>query len=494
MNLYLCFLSAYFYLHYPYFFYPYCMKKLEKTPDLLERLHSFEPFHGLPDEALQWLIDKSNYVVYDQGEEVFYQGQEATYMQVIVDGEYVTEREQNGERRELGTWETGYVTGVLPFSRMKEVTVSGTALRPTYVLELHKDYFAEMVQVSYEMVQSLVAVMSTRIREFSQLRFQQEKLMALGKLSAGLAHELNNPASAMVRDAEELYKKIHSSPERFKAVITMNVTPEETDKINKILFSKIDNFRNLKLSLLEKEERKEEILDWLDDCDILKGDDIAETFSDFGLTVEEMQQIADTIEEKDAAPIFWWIESTLSLERLVSEIRTSADRIAKLVKAIKGYSHMDRGVSKEPTDVREGIQSTLTMLKHKWKNKSIKVEENYAEELPKVSAYTSELNQVWTNVIDNAIDAMNENGVLKISVYPERQYVCVDIEDTGSGISEENLTRIFEPFFTTKSMRDGTGMGLDIVKKILHRHDAEVNVESQVGKGTTFSFCFPAVK
>jgi len=468
------------------------MKILDKTPNLLERIKEFEPFQGVPESALQWLIDHSEYHLFEQGERIFWPGKPVDTMQVIVDGEYVVVFERGGEKRELGTWETGYITGVLPFSRMKESGATATTLRPTYILDLHKKHFTEMVQVSYELVQNLVAVMSTRIRDFSQMRFQQEKLMALGKLSAGLAHELNNPASAMVRDAEDLYNKIHTTPEKFKAIITMNITPEQTDEVNAILFSKIKNAQNHKLSLMEKEECMDDIVDWLEEHEIENGEDIAETFVDFGVTVEEMEQIMDIIDHKDSAAIFWWIESTLSLERLVNEIRESADRIATLVKAVKGYSHMDRGASKEPTDVNDGIRSTLVMLKHKLKKKKITVEENYGEAIPKVSAYVGELNQVWTNTIDNAIDAMQDGGLLKIRSYPEREHVCVEISDNGIGISEDDITRIFEPFFTTKGMNEGTGMGLDIVQKIIDRHDATVDVESELGKGTTFSFCFPA--
>ena len=467
------------------------MKILPKTADLLLTLQSFETLEAISSEALQWMIDQSEYKFYDTGEFLFQPGEAVDHMQIIMKGRYVVRWEQKGQSRELGVWEKGNISGVLPFSRMKETRAAGQALEPTYTLELHKQFFIEMVNVSYELTQALVAVMSDRVRDFTTMQFQNEKLMALGKLSAGLAHELNNPASAMVRNAEELYKKIHASPEKFKSVITMRITPEQTDQVNAILFARIKNAKGLDISLMEREERMDDITDWLEDHAIENGEDIAETFVDFGVTVEDLDHIHDIVGSAATAPIMWWLESTLSLENLVSEIQEASNRISKLVKSIKDYSHMDRGIAMESVDIHEGLRSTLTMLKHKFKSKNIQLVKNLAPELPKVNGFAGELNQVWTNLVVNAIDAMEQGGTLTINTFPDREYVRVDITDNGSGIPEDIQTRIFEPFFTTKAMGEGTGMGLDIVKKIMNRHKAEIEVDSQPGK-TTFSLCFPA--
>ncbi|MCO6489044.1 MAG: cyclic nucleotide-binding domain-containing protein [Phaeodactylibacter sp.] len=469
------------------------MKTLPKTPELLSTLQSFDTFQGISPDALQWMIDQSDYKLYETGEKLFYPGQSVDHMQIILQGRYVVRWEQKGETRELGVWDAGYITGVLPFSRMKEARAIGQALEPTYTLELHKEHFVEMVNVSYELTQALVAVMSDRVRDFTTMQFQNEKLMALGKLSAGLAHELNNPASAMVRNAEELYKKVHASPEKFKSVITMRITPEQTDQVNAILFSRIEQAQTLDLSLMEREERMDDIADWLEDHGIENGEDIAETFVDFGVTEGDLDTIHDIVGDGAIGPIMWWLESTLSLENLVSEIQEASNRISKLVKSIKDYSHMDRGVAMEAVDIHEGLRSTLTMLKHKFKSKNIQLVKNLAPGLPNVKGFAGELNQVWTNLIVNAIDAMAPGGELSVHTYPDREYVRVDITDNGSGIPEDIQTRIFEPFFTTKAMGEGTGMGLDIVRKIVNRHKGEIDVESRPGK-TTFSLCFPADK
>ncbi len=466
------------------------MEVITKPDQLLKDLQSFEVFEGITEHALKWLIEKSDFNAYKEGELIFSPGQAVNHMQVIVKGKYVIEMQRQGQLQDLGVYERGYVTGVLPFSRMKEARAYGRVLEECEVLELHKDYFIEMVNVSYQLTQNLVATMSNRIREFSQLRFQTEKLTALGRLSAGLAHELNNPASAIVRDVSDLYKKIHSTPEKFKSVITMRITPEETDAVNEILFSKIKNLNTIELSLLEREDITDELLDWLEEQNVDEAEEIAETFVDFGVNIADLKKIHDIVDGRHLPALMRWMESTLSLEKLVCDIRDSSARIASLIGAIKTYTHMDRGSARESIDIHEGIRSTFIMLKHKLKQKNIEVIKEINLGLPKLKAHPGELNQVWTNLFDNAIDAMDKDGTLTIKTYQERQYICVEVIDSGVGIPEEEQTMIFDPFFTTKPMGKGTGMGLEIVKGIIDRHHGTIGLESRPGR-TCFKLCFP---
>jgi len=462
----------------------------EKTPALIDQIRSFEMFLNLPDSDLEWLIERADYFLYKEGEQLFYPGKQVVNMQVIVDGEYIVRLKQGNEYRELGAWGTGTLTGLLPFSRMKEAIASGTALRDTYVLELHKKHFTEMVTVSYEMTQNLVGEMSDRIRDFTATRLQNEKLMSLGKLSAGLAHELNNPAASIVRNAEELYSRTHQTPERFKRIMTMRVTAEQTDQVNAILFSKINAPKRTDLTLMQRESLKDDLLNWLEDRNVENAETIAETFVEFGMTEADLNEIHDIVDGKHLDGILPWLEGTLSLEMLVCEIQEASGRIASLITSIKSYSHMDRSKDGEKIDLPEGIINTLTMLKHQLKSKSIAVKKEFGENLPKILAFPGELNQVWTNLIDNAIDAMDEGGVLNIKTYAKRDRAFVEITDNGAGIPENVVSKIFDPFFTTKNIGKGTGLGLEVVRRIVEHHKGSIEVDSVPGK-TTFTVCFP---
>jgi signal transduction histidine kinase len=467
------------------------MKEIEKTADLVDKLASFEVFKGLPSEALGWLVDKSDYCWYAEGDYLFREEESVDHMSVIVEGKYVVRYERKGRKRELGVWETGNVTGVLPFSRMKQAGANGLALKACKVLRLHKDYFVEMVNESYHLTEALVAVMTTRVRDFQQMQLMDEKLMALGKMSAGLAHELNNPAAAMVRSSKELYQQLHVTAERFRQVITMRVSGEDADRTAKLLTEAIENYDTHALSLLERESLKDDIIDWLEDHGVEHSEEIADTFVDFNFGEEKLEEFASFIPEASVSTVLWWVATNMDTERIVLEMQTASSRIGDLVHSIKSYSHMDEEPSMDCVDVNQGLKSTLTMLGFRFKKQQVRLEKELDNEIPEIKALAGELNQIWTNLIVNAMDAMPEkDGVLTIRSFHERDSVCVEIEDNGSGIPEDIQSRVFEPFFTTKGIGEGTGMGLDIVKRVINRHNGTISVESEPGR-TCFRSCFP---
>lgn len=467
------------------------MTILTKTPDLLPFLKSLEPFSQINEDTLKWLIHQSELRAYDKGELLFKPDDPVNEMLIIVEGEYVIEFEQQGKRRNFGTITVGEISGLLPFSRLKTAKGFGTATQPSQVLHFHKKHFTDLVVKSYDLAQALVGLMSDRVRSFSIKRSQDEKLMALGKLSAGLAHELNNPASAMVRSAQELHNKLHQTPEKFKRLMKMNADDEMVDGVNNILFAKLDKGIDNDLSTLDRNDLEDDLTDWLEDLGIEETEDMVETFTDYNLSTESLDEVMEIV-GRDNQPegVLGWMENVLSTEKLICEIKESSDRIAKLVKSVKGYSHMDKEPVREDINVKDGIISTIIMLKHKIKQKQINLEKTFDDSLPKINAFGGEINQVWTNIIDNALDALPQGGTLKIKTYLSGRNLCVDINDNGHGIPEEVITRIFDPFYTTKGMNEGTGMGLDIVKKIMTRHSGDIQVESEPGN-TTFTVCFP---
>lgn len=464
-----------------------------KPADLLDKLRKFPYFEGVKEEALEWLIRQGEYHVLPKGGYIFRSGDAMDHMQILLEGAYVIRREKDGKKQEMGVWEAPYVSGVLPFSRMTETAAEGKVVEELHYLEIHKNCFTEMVNVSYLLVQRLVSIMTERVRDFQQMQLMNEKLLALGKMSAGLAHELNNPASAMVRSSQELHKHLQQTPERFKSTVTMRVNPADVDAVNAVLFERLEaRVDTQELSLMEREERSDDLINWFEEQGIEQGDEVVDTFVDWDLRPEHLDAIAKVLPAEAVAPILWWIETNLTTESLVDEIATASSRIAELVSSIKTYSHMDSDSSMEFVDVNDGIKSTLTMLKFRFKQKKVELDKTCDLNLPNIKALAGELNQVWTNLISNALDALPDDGTGKLSIrsYQRRDNLCIDFEDNGPGIPENIRNRIFEPFFTTKGIGEGTGMGLDIVRRVLKRHGGTVALESGPGK-TCFRVCFP---
>ncbi|MFK8163105.1 MAG: ATP-binding protein [Lewinella sp.] len=469
------------------------MQACPKPDNLLTQLRAYNIFENVADEALQWLIDKSDYYCLEKDEHLFKTGEEANYMQIVLTGSFLISRSNEGRKKEVGVWNAPYVTGVLPFSRMTHTGGDGTSLEPSTLIQLPKGCFTEMVNVSYPMTQALVAVMTERVRDFQQMRLMDEKLMALGKMSAGLAHELNNPASAMVRSSQELHKHLVNTPERFKEVVMMRVDANQVDAVNKVLFERIAAHVDTQdLSLMEREERTDDLTDWFEDHNIEEAEEAIEIFVDWDFRPEHLDLIAEVLPEAALAPVMWWLETSLTTEGLVDEIQTASSRIAELVSSIKTYSHMDNDPSMEYVDIHKGLASTLTMLKFRFKKKRVALEKTSDVNLPHIKALEGELNQVWTNLISNALEALPDDGNGKITIrsYQQRNNLCLEFEDNGTGIPKDIQSRVFDPFFTTKGIGEGTGMGLDIVKRVLKRHGGDISVESEPGR-TCFLVCFP---
>lgn len=456
----------------------------------LSQLQNIQVFKDVPKEQLSWLLGKGKCMHLKAGEFIFHKGDPLNKMIVLLKGTLLYQQKQNDGSRTLDEIIEGEVTGALPYSRAKFANAELKIQDDGEALFLSSEWFREMITGHYELTEALVHTMTTRVREFTRSREQSEKMAALGKLSAGLAHELNNPASAVVRSSAELKKQLNKMPQALKILLQEELSPDIFQDLHDLSASKASENNKEPLSLLDKTAAEDKLAEWLKGHELEKPFEIAEILAEFRLKITELEQLGEKLDGRQLKPVLQWFCLLLSMEKLTEEIQHSSGRISQLVNAVKTYSHMDKSPEKEHTNILKGIQDTLTILNFKIRKKSIEVNTDFPEELPKVCVYAGELNQVWTNLLDNAIDAAEKGGKINISVKSQDEAIVVKIQDNGPGIPEEIRKNIFDPFFTTKSLGEGSGLGLDIVKRIVEDHEGSIQLESEAGK-TTFIISLP---
>lgn len=463
--------------------------QINKSMDILQELHQNENLSSVPESELQWLVDHAEIVTLEEGEYLYRKGDPVDHLLIIMAGRLRMFIDRSGQHRELGFNEKGYIGGLLPYSRMKTGAASGVAVEKTTALCLPRSAFPEMISSQYQLVESFVHLMLDRTRDYTKLDQQNEKMISLGKLSAGLAHELNNPAAAVVRSASALKKHLGFVPEKFKNVISIQATDAQVDHVNEILGNVLKR-GTPDLTLLEKSALEDELYDWLEEHEVDNGFEIAECFAEYGVMTHDLEGVAGQISAKNLPAVLDWINNVLTTEKMVNEIAEASERIGNLVQSIKDYSHMDGGADKKMVALRDGVESTLRILQHKLKTKHIKVALEMPDSLPKVCVSPGEMNQVWTNLIDNAIDALPEAGEIRIESAQDREFVITKVIDNGSGIPQDVIGQIFDPFFTTKEIGKGSGLGLEIAQNIIKRHRGQIKVSSKPGH-TEFNVCLP---
>jgi len=446
-------------------------------------------FANVPDEQLQWLINKGEAIEMEEGDILFNEGDPVTKTFIVLDGKIRICTTQSGQLREIASIEKGGVTGYLPFSRAVKAFAYCECVKPSWIFVCSADSIKQGITQHYELTEALVHMMSTRVRETTSTLQQNEKMFALGKLSAGLAHELNNPAAAISRAASLLQSQVRQLPHLFKTVSGLHVDQDKIEKIQQLVRDKINSTRPV-LSMLQKADVEDELTFWLEDHHIEKID--TEGLTEMNFTVDDLEIIKNCLTKDELVVVLEWIGNFLVTNKMADDIRISSERISELVGAVKNFTFMDKASDKQMIDIHTGIRNTLTILNYKLKSSNVIVVENYDETIQKIKAFPGDLNQVWTNLIDNAIDAMevNKKGMLEISTTRDGQFVKVVLKDDGPGIAKDIQQKIFDPFFTTKEMGMGSGLGLDVVSRIIRQHNGSIKVNSQPGD-TEFEVCLP---
>jgi signal transduction histidine kinase len=459
-----------------------CRQGHAVSPEVATELGALEVFQGLTDEQLQWLADHGTVLDVPSGETLFREGDPADGLYVILEGSLELLVLVGGQLVPAWTQHVGAVTGLLPYSRMQHYTGRGRAVGRLRLLRILKEHFPAMLQAIPELGQRMVSLMADRVREGTKLLQQREKMSALGTMAAGLAHELNNPAGAVRRDAEALSGRLTAlgrlAADLYAAGLDSRAIGALSAQVEALSSRPVPA-----LDSLARSRREDEIGEWLDERGVDEAWSLAGTLVDAGVTPEDVEVLAGPSDAKAAEAIIRWTEALIGAIRLSRDIGSASARISELVKSVKAYSHMDRGGDRQPVDVREGLDTTLVMLAHKLKKKGLRLEREYEAELPRVEGFAGELNQVWTNLVDNAIDASPEGGVITISASQQGSNMEVRVVDRGAGIPESIRSRIFEPFFTTKGVGQGTGLGLDIVHRVVvEQHGGWIEVDSEPGR------------
>ena len=443
-------------------------------------------FADLPDDQIEWFLSQSQELSFKGGDTYLQQGAPADAMFIILEGEVQGRGEIGGE---IVTFpiKAGAVTGVLPFSRMKQFTVSGRAVTDARIVKFPATQFPALVQKMPELTKRLVGMMTDRVREVTRMEQQRDRLAGLGKLSAGLAHELNNPASAAKRAAAQLRAILKKIRDASLELGRRDLTPAQKAEIEKLeaFFIQRDEHPPDALTTSDLEEQLDSLLRSHGQNDLWQ---LAADLARKSVKPEMLESLFAILDAETARAALVRIAASVEIANLLNEIESSTSRISDLVRAIKEYTYMDQSPVQN-VDLVKSLETTLTIMNHKLKH-GVVVQRDYQRVPFLVNSFGSELNQVWTNLIDNAIDAMGGKGELRVRTYRDDGCAVVEIADNGPGISPEIKAHIFEPFFTTKPVGEGTGLGLDTVQRIVKKHRGTIQVTSHPGD-TRFQVWLP---
>ena len=457
-----------------------------------EQLLKLELFQKLKSDRLEWVCDRATEIELAQGEVLVKEGDPRRGFFILTSGSMGITRFSEGVEMPIGQHPAPSFFGEIQIMTDDPVPVTLRSLTDSIAYEITAEDFLELMHECRDFERTVFKTVQNRVQGLQSFIQNREKMAALGTLAAGLAHELNNPAAAVVRSLKDIPSAMLELQRMNLVYGQRNIEEEHTARWLKIRDDGNDFIINNRSDPLTMMDREDAILDWLEDYGVEEAWKLAEPLAAGNVELQLLEEMTerwrdDPTELRDMG--LRWLALSFEVMSMIQFGLRGAERVSQLVQSMKSYSHLDRG-AKQQIDVHQGLEDTIQLLSHKLKQ-GVEVKRVYDRSLPKILAFGSELNQVWTNLIDNSIDAMEGRGNLEIVTLNKGDRIAVNIIDSGSGIPPEIQSRIFEPFFTTKSVGKGSGLGLDNVRRIVeNRHRGSISLESEPGK-TCFTICLP---
>ena len=456
-------------------------------PDVLPRLIQHRTLGGAPANELSWLSAHGHLRHFDRGGVLAPKEHPIEHLWVVLSGLFAIHVDRGLGPRRVTEWREGDVAGLLPYSRMTSPPGNIVVIDPTELLMVERRHFPELIRECPAVTERLVHLMLDRARVFTSSDLHDEKMESLGRIAAGLAHELNNPASAAARGARLLTETLVEAEHASRSLAESGLTTNQLAAINRVREECTDGAAPV-LSSIERADREDVLASWFE----AHGADTeaSAAFVDTAASIEMLDSLATTVTGEALVVAVQWLAACQSIRALASDVERSASKIHDLVGAVKRFTYMDRHQSPEAMELLPGLRDSVALLVHKARNQSVSIDVDIKPTLPCVKAIGSDLNQVWTNILDNALDAMSGTGRVTVTAEREGDFVVVDITDDGPGIPQEIKERIFDPFFTTKPVGQGTGLGLEISRRLVRRNGGDITVESSPDR-TVFRVTVP---
>ncbi len=455
--------------------------------DVLDRLQSHQTVGQAPREELEWLTAHGTLEHYEPGHMIAKKGEPVDALYILLSGHVAHHMEQGGHWRKVLDWRAGEVAGQLPYSRMISAPGNSIVEQPSDAFRLGREHLAELPVACPHLTAIFVHGMVDRARAFKTNDLQVEKMASLGKLAAGLAHELNNPASAATRSARLITAAVDELDASARALGAVGLDAQEMALIDRVR-TRCSDAPTSVLTPLQRADREDSLGRWLEQHDVEES--FATPLAETDATLELLDELAAGLNKERLSATLRWLAAGCTLRGLSRDIERAASRVHALVSAVKGFTYMDHARAPEPVDIGKGLSDTLALLAAKARGKAVSLTNEVPQNLPRARGVGGELNQVWANLVDNALDAVPEGGRIVVSARAEGPQVVVRVTDNGPGIPAELKSRIFDPFFTTKPVGQGTGLGLDIVRRLLDQNNATIDVDSVPGR-TEFRVVLP---